>query len=63
MALVRGVIRAAAAAAEQSGTRQAVAVEKTEGRLAGLNKQLATLRNLAGVALGGTVVGSLAKDN
>ena len=53
---------AAAAAAEQSGTRQAVAVEKTEGRLAGLNKQLATLRNLAGVALGGTVVGSLAKD-
>lgn len=53
---------AAAAAAEQSGTRQAVAVEKTEGRLAGLNKQLTTLRNVAGVALGGTLVGSLAKD-
>lgn len=53
---------AAATAAEQSGNRQAVAVEKTEGRLAGLNKQLTTLRNVAGVALGGTLVGSLAKD-
>lgn len=53
---------AAAAAAEQAGNRQAAAVEKTEGRLAGLNKQLTTLRNVAGLALGGTLVGSLAKD-
>lgn len=53
---------AAGAAAASSGQRQVQAASSVKGELAGLSQQLATLRNLAGVALGGTVVGSLAKD-
>ncbi len=38
------------------------AVEVASSRTAGLSQQLMTLRNIAGAALGGTLVGSLAKD-
>lgn len=37
-------------------------VEVASSRTAGLSQQLATLRNIAGAALGGTLIGSLAKD-
>lgn len=38
------------------------AVEVASSRTAGLAQQLATLRNIAATALGGTLIGSLAKD-
>ena len=38
------------------------AVEVTSSRTAGLSQQLSTLRNIAATALGGTLIGSLAKD-
>lgn len=43
-------------------TSAGMAVEVASSRTAGLSQQLATLRNIAGAALGGTLIGSLAKD-
>lgn len=53
---------AAASAAAASGQRQAQAASTVRGELGKLSDQLNTLRNIAGVALGGSLVGSLAKD-
>ncbi len=53
---------AAASAATASGQRQAQAASNVRGELGKLGDQLATLRNIAGAALGGTLVGSLAQD-
>lgn len=53
---------AAASAATASGQRQAQAASNVRGELGKLSDQLATLRNIAGAALGGTLVGSLAQD-
>lgn len=53
---------AAASAASASGQRQAQAASTVRGELGKLSDQLSTLRNIAGVALGGSLVGSLAKD-
>lgn len=39
-----------------------IEVQSTTSGLGGLSQQLATLRTIAGAALGGTLVGSLAKD-
>jgi len=53
---------AAATAATASGQRQVQAASNVRGELGKLSDQLSTLRTIAGAALGGTVVGSLAKD-
>lgn len=53
---------AAASAATASGQRQAQAASTVRGELGKLSEQLNTLRNIAGVALGGSLVGSLAQD-
>lgn len=53
---------AAATAATASGQRQEQAASGVRGELGKLSDQLSTLRNVAGVALGGSLVGSLAQD-
>ncbi len=53
---------AAATAATASGQRQEQAASGVRGELGKLSDQLSTLRNIAGVALGGSLVGSLAQD-
>lgn len=53
---------AAGSAAATSGQQQAQAARSVRGELSGLTDQLATLRNLAGAALGGSLIGSLAQD-
>lgn len=53
---------AAATAATASGQRQEQAASGVRGELGKLSEQLSTLRNVAGVALGGSLVGSLAQD-
>jgi tape measure domain-containing protein len=52
----------AGAAALLAGRQQATAARETIGTLEALQGQLATLRNIAGAALGGSLVGSLARD-
>lgn len=52
----------AASAAKASAATQQQAVRTVGDELAGLRGQLETLRNIAGLALGGSMVGSLAKD-
>lgn len=53
---------AAGSAAATSGQQQAQAARSVRGELSSLSDQLATLRNLAGAALGGSLIGSLAQD-
>lgn len=53
---------AAGSAAAASGQQQTQAARSVRGELSSLSDQLATLRNIAGAALGGTLIGSLAQD-
>jgi tape measure domain-containing protein len=54
--------QSAAAGASSSANQQVQAAQKIESGLESLKNQLATLRNIAVSALGGSYVGSLAKD-
>ncbi len=51
-----------ASAAIAAARQQAAATRETSGTLDVLNGQLAVLRNIAGAALGGSLLGSLARD-
>lgn len=61
----RNAAAAQSALADQirrSSVAQVAAVREQSGALEGLKSQLTTLRNIAGVALGGSLLGSLARD-
>jgi tape measure domain-containing protein len=54
--------RATGTAATTAGAQQAAAASKAESAIDGLRGQLQTLRNIAGIALGGSLVGNLARE-